>query len=282
MGDRIFDLIVYVVLACVGLLSLFPLLFVVSASLTPYGEVLKNGGYILLPKAITFGAYEQLFAHPRIFNSLWVTVVITVVGTALNLVLTVLMAYPLSRRDLPGRGPLLFVVLFTFLFSGGIIPTYLIVKATGLIDTIWALIIPNAIWSFNVLITKSFFETLPEEIFESARLDGASEYRILWQLVLPLSKPSLMVIGLFYAVGHWNEFLQAIFYITDRDLQPLQVVVREILMASQNPLENIDAMVPTVTMQMATVVFASLPVILVYPFIQKHFTKGLLLGSIKG
>jgi putative aldouronate transport system permease protein len=281
-GDRIFDWTVNLILVLVGLVALMPLLYVVSASVTPYGEVLKNGGYVLIPRAITFDAYKQLFDHPRIFNSVYITLFITVVGTLVNMVLTVLVAYPLSRRNLPGRGLFMFLVLVTILFSGGIVPTYLVVKATGLLDTVWAMIIPSAIASFNVLVMKGFFESLPDEILESARLDGASEYRILLQMVLPLSKPALMVVTLFYAVGHWNEFLQAILYITDRDLQPMQVVVREILMATQNPLQDIDALVPTVTMQMATVVFASVPIIVVYPFLQKYFTKGLLLGSIKG
>ncbi len=192
------------------------------------------------------------------------------------------MAYPLSRRNLPGRNFFLLMIVFTLLFSGGIIPTYLVVKSLGLLDSIWAMILPNAIWSFNVLIMKSFFEGLPEELFESARMDGAKEFRILLQIVTPLSIPVLLTVGLFYLVGHWNEFFQAIFYVTDRTLYPLQVVVREILMQSQQPLENAENMMPTQTMQMAAVMIASLPVIIIYPFLQKHFTKGMLLGSIKG
>ncbi|GBG11174.1 putative ABC transporter permease [Paenibacillus agaridevorans] len=144
------------------------------------------------------------------------------------------------------------------------------------------MILPNAVWSFNVLIMKSFFEGLPEELFESARMDGAKEFRILIQIVTPLSIPVLLTVGLFYLVGHWNEFFQAIFYVTDRTLFPLQVIVRELLMQSQQPLENAENMMPTQTMQMAAVMIASVPVIVIYPFLQKHFTKGMLLGSIKG
>jgi len=281
--DRIFDYIIYFFLALVGLSAIFPLLFVLSASLTPFGEVLKNGGYILIPKTLTFDAYKELLSQARIPKAFGVTVFITVVGTFINLILTTLMAYPLSRKKLPGRNFLLFIVVFTLLFNGGIVPTYLIVKGTGLINTIWAMIVPNAIWSFNVLIMKSFFENLPEDLFEAARIDGAKEFRILWQIVLPLSLPVMMTIGLFYMVGHWNEFFQAIMYVTDRTLQPLQVVVRDILLQNSDQLSaNVDNMVPTVTMQMAAVIIASVPIILVYPFIQKHFTKGMLLGSIKG
>lgn len=281
-ADRLFNGITYAVLSLVGLAAVIPILYVFSVSLTPYGEVLKNGGYVLFPKEITFEAYRKLFEGSTIMRSLLVTIWLTVMGTAVNLILTSFTAYGLSRKNLPGRSIFLYMVVFTLLFSGGIIPTYLIVKATGLLDSIWALILPNAISSFNVLLMKSFFENLPEELFESARIDGAREFRILRQIVVPLSKPTFITIGLFYAVGHWNQFFSAIMYVTDRSLYPLQVVVREILMMTQQPLESADHIVPTVTMQMSAVVIASLPVFIVYPFLQKHFTKGMLLGSIKG
>ncbi|MGG4033640.1 carbohydrate ABC transporter permease [Paenibacillus cisolokensis] len=282
LEDKIFNAVSYTILALVGLATVVPLLYVLSVSLTPYAEVLKNGGYVLFPKEITFNAYEKLLSNSAIPRAFQITIFVTVVGTAINLTLTALLAYPLSRKGMPGRRLFLFMVLFTLLFNGGIIPTYLIVKATGLIDTVWALIVPNAIWSFNVLVMKGFFENLPEEIFESARIDGAHEWRILLRIAVPLSIPSIMTIGLFYAVGHWNSFFAAIMYITDRSLFPLQVVVREILMMTQQPLENAEDMVPTVTMQMSAVIFASLPIIAVYPFLQKHFTKGMIIGSIKG
>lgn len=280
--DRLFNTFIYIILGLVGLAAVVPLLYVVSVSLTPYGEVLRNGGYVLIPKAVTFQAYMKILSASDIWSSFRVTLFITFVGTAISLIVTMLLAYPLSRKGLPYRKWFLFMIVLTLLFSGGIIPTYLIVKNTGLLDTVWALILPNAIWSFNVLIMKSFFENLPEELFESARIDGAGEFRILWQLVVPLSMPSIITIGLFYAVGQWNQFFQAIMYVTDRTLFPLQVVVREMLMLSQQAMENSENMVPTVTMQMSAVVVASLPIILVYPFLQKHLTKGMLLGSIKG
>ncbi|ACX65500.1 carbohydrate ABC transporter permease [Paenibacillus sp. FSL H8-0457] len=282
LDDKIFNAIIYVILGICGLVAILPILYVVSVSITPFGEVLRNGGFILFPKEITFSAYRTLLTESNIPKAFQITVLITVIGTAVNLVLTGLMAYPLSRRNLPGRNFFLLMIVFTLLFSGGLIPTYLVVKSMGLLDSIWAMILPNAVWSFNVLIMKSFFEGLPEELFESARMDGAKEFRILLQIVTPLSVPVLLTVGLFYLVGHWNEFFQAIFYVTDRTLYPLQVVVREILMQSQQPLENAENMMPTQTMQMASVMIASLPVIVIYPFLQKHFTKGMLLGSIKG
>lgn len=280
--DRIVNTVVVTILGLTALAAILPLMYVVSVSITPFSEVLKNGGFILIPKSITFSAYQKLFTETNIPRAFWITIFITVVGTIVNLILTSLMAYPLSRRNLPGRSFFLLMVVFTMLFSGGLIPTYLIVKSLGLLDSVWSMILPNAIWSFNILIMKSFFENLPEELFESARMDGAKEFRILWQIVLPLSIPSMLTIGLFYMVGHWNEFFQAIMYVTDRNLFPLQVVIREILMLTQQPLENAENMLPTETMQMAAVVSASLPIILVYPFIQKHFTKGMLMGSVKG
>ncbi|SFS65329.1 carbohydrate ABC transporter permease [Paenibacillus sp. BC26] len=281
-NDRIADTVVFVILLACGLAAIFPLLYVLSVSLTPFSEVLRNGGFILVPRSITFDAYRKLIMESNIPRAFGVTVLITVIGTILNMIITALMAYPLSRKQLPGRNFFLMMVVFTLLFSGGIIPTYLVVKSIGLLDSIWAMILPNLVWSFNVLIMKSFYESLPEELFESARMDGAKEFRILLQIVVPLSVPVTLTIGLFYMVGHWNEFFQAIMYVTDRNLFPLQVVVREILIQTQQPLENADNMTPSETLQMASVILASLPIIMVYPFMQKHFTKGMLLGSVKG
>jgi putative aldouronate transport system permease protein len=279
---RIFNSLVIVILFLVGFASIAPLLYVVSVSLTPYTEVLRNGGYVIIPKQLTFSAYQAIFRTPYMVNSMGVSVFITTVGTALNITLTLLMAYPLSRKNLPLRGLFMTMVVITLLFSGGIIPTYLIVKSTGLLNSIWALIIPSAISSFNLLIMKSFFERVPEELLESARMDGARELRILLQMLIPLSIPVLVTIGLFYGVAHWNQFFSAIMYITDRNLFPLQVIIKELLMLSQQTQENTEEVIPTVTLQMSAIIFATLPIAVVYPFLQKHFTQGMLLGSLKG
>lgn len=280
--DKIFDAVVYSILVLVGLAVLFPLFFVLSVSVTPMSEVLKNGGFIVFPKNITFVAYRELLGDQAIPRAFLVTVFITVIGTAVNMALTTLMAYPLSRKTLPGRSFFLLIILITMLFSGGLIPLYLTVKATGLLNSVWAMIIPGAVGAFNILIMKSFFENLPEELFDSVRIDGAKELRILLQIVLPLSVPVMLTIGLFYAVGHWNEFFQAIMFITNRELYPIQVIVRDFLTMAQNPIENVDTPVPSESVQMAAVIVACAPIIVVYPFIQKHFTKGMLIGSIKG
>jgi putative aldouronate transport system permease protein len=281
-SDRLFNALMYVTLLLVSIAAIFPMLYVVSVSITPYTELLRNGGFIVIPRSVTFAAYRELFHQPYILSAFNITVFITVVGTAINLILTTLMAFPLSRKDLPGRNIVLMMVVLTLLFSGGIIPTYLIVKDTGLLDSVWSMIIPNAIWSFNVLIMKSFFENLPEEIMESARMDGSSEYGLLIKIVVPLSVPVMFTLGLFYLVGHWNEFYHAIMYVTKPDIQPLQVVIRNMLMQAHSQVESVDETIPTMTLQMAAVVYASLPIIVFYPFIQKHFSKGIIIGAIKG
>lgn len=281
--DRLINGIVYTLLLAVGLTAVFPMLYVVAVSLTPYAELLKNGGYVIIPKAITFEAYRHLLADSDLPRAFGVTVFLTTVGSVINLIGITSMAYPLSRRQLPGRSFWLMYIFFTMLFSGGLIPTYLIVKQTGLVNTVWAMIIPGAIVTFHVLIMKTFFENIPSELFESARIDGARELRILLSLVVPLSLPVILTIALFNMVSHWNTFFNAIMYVTDTTLHPLQVVVRRMLLeTAQDQNASADQVVPTVTLKMAAVVLVSLPMIVVYPFIQKHFTKGMMIGAIKG
>src|SRR5690606_4212099 len=185
--------------------------------------------FVVIPKQITLESYAAFLNDSLIPRAYRVTVFITVVGTALNLVLTALMAYPLSKSYLPGRTVLLFLVAFTLLFNGGVVPTYLVVKMTGLVNSVWSMIIPSIVWSFNLLIMKTFFEGLPKELDEAARIDGAGEITILWKIILPLSMPVMATVGLFYAVGHWNEFFQAIMYIHNNEKYPLQVILRNIL-----------------------------------------------------
>jgi putative aldouronate transport system permease protein len=277
-----FDVLVYLILALLVISVIFPFMYVLSVSLTPLSEVLKNGGFVAFPRKLTLEAYSAFIHDPTIPRAYGVTIFITVVGTLLNLLITTMMAYPLSKSRLPGRNILLFLVAFTLLFNGGVVPTYLVVKATGLINSVWSLIIPSLVWSFNLLIMKTFFENLPESLDEAARIDGAGELRILWTIVLPLSLPIFATIGLFYAVGHWNEFFQAIMYVNDTSKYPLQVVLKTILINSMLPPMDIESVLPTQSLQMAAVVLSAVPIIIVYPFIQKYFTQGVLLGGIKG
>jgi putative aldouronate transport system permease protein len=281
-GDRISGAAINLILVLVGVLSLFPLLFVVSMSLTPYSEVIKNGGFVVIPKSVTFEAYKYLFQTKELPQSMLVSLFTATVGTAINLILTMLGAYSLSRRTLHGRKVILLMIVFTMLFNGGLVPTYLLIQSLGMLNTVWALIIPSAVATYNLLIMKTFFEGLPEELFESARMDGAGELKVLFRIVVPLSIPSLMTVGLFYAVANWNSFFSAVLYISDPHLNPLPIVVRKLLLLSNSVDNATDDVVPTPTLQMASVIIASLPVLVVYPFIQKYFTKGVLIGAIKG
>lgn len=281
-GDRIFDTCITIGLILVMLAAILPLLVVLSASLTPYAEILKNGGYSPLPRSITLDGYRAVLADTRLQQGFVVSVFITLVGTTINMMISILFAYPLSQPHLPGRRGLIFFAILTTLFNAGIIPTFLVVQATGLLNTVWAMIIPGAVSVFNVLILKAFFEGIPSSLFEAARVDGLGEWRILLQIVLPLSLPVLMTIGLFYAVGQWNTFMTAVLYVRDASLQPLQVVLRDLLTeASADAPAEAGTVVPTVTYRMAAVVLTALPMVVVYPFIQKYFRHGVLLGSVK-
>lgn len=285
-GERIANLINYILLILLAFATLFPVLYVLSVSLTPLGVVSKHGGFLIIPRQITFDAYRYIFSQKFIPRAYLNTIIITALGTTINMTLTTLMAYPLSRKRLPGRNLLLVFVLIPMLFSGGLVPLFILVKNLGIINTYWAVTLPLAISTFNLLILKGFFEGLPQELFESAHLDGASELAILVRIVLPLSKPVLATLSLFYGVMHWNGFYYALMFLTDRNLQPLQVVLRDMLsdaMAREmgEVLEYVD-LLPGETLKMAAVLVSIVPLLMVYPFLQRYFTKGMLLGSIKG
>jgi len=281
-GDKRFDAFLYVFLGFCGFLCLFPLMYVVSVSLTPYAEVLKNGGFVVIPKKITLDGYKLFINNGRMVSAYGVTIFITVVGTVLNIVLTLLLSYPLSKRDLPFSRFVMFYTLFTMLFSGGMIPKYLIVKDLKLINTIWSLILPIAIAPYNVILMRTFFRALPEDLFEAAVIDGAGETRTLISIAVPLAIPSVMTNVMFYAVMHWNTFMSALLYVTRQDLQPLQVVLYNIISGAEQQIEAAEYDAPTETLKMAAVVLTALPIIIVYPFIQKYFTSGMLVGAIKG
>ncbi len=285
-GERVFDAVIIVILALFALTVIIPFWYVVVMSLTPLEVWSTTKGAFFPPiDKITFAGYEQLLTSSRLPRSFAVSIGITVVGTALNLIVTTMMAYPLSLSHFRLRGPILLAVLFTLLFSGGLIPTYILVRDLRLMDTYWALILPGLVSAWNLLVMKAFFESLPPELRDAARVDGASDWQVFRQIVLPLSKPVLATIGLFYAVAHWNEFFNAILYIQSSEKQPLQVILRELL-SSGNMNEfvdiNVRAVMPTQSLRAAAVIIALIPMLMVYPFLQRHFTKGVLLGSIKG
>ena len=281
-NDTVFEVFVFLLVLLVGLVCLVPVMYVVSVSLTPIEEKLRSGGFLLIPRKITFSAYRQVLGGKEFLPALWVTVKVMVIGTFLQLVATLLFAYPLSRTNLPGRKLITKLVVFTMLFSAGMIPLYLVVKGTHLLNTLWSMIIPSLINVYNLIIMKALFEGLPGELFESARIDGAGEMTVLLKVALPLSMPIIMTIGLYYGVEQWNTYMRAVLYVSKDSLQPLQVVLRRLLAmaASTDILE--EEIIPTETLQMANVVLSTLPLVCIYPFIQKYFVRGTLAGAVKG
>lgn len=282
--EKIWEIVIYFILIVIAIVTLFPFLYVLLVSVTPTVELPNVSKNILyFPKQVDFTAYNQIFQTDTIPQGFKISLFITVVGTLLSLLITVLTAYPLSRKNLPGREVLLFMIVFTMLFNGGLIPTYLVVKSLRLIDKIWALIIPSLVSAFNLIIIKNYFLTIPDSLEESVKLDGANDFVILFKIMLPLSAPMLATIALFYAVGYWNSFFNAILYINNTRLYPLQVVLRRILFSATGDLildiETHKASMLAV--RMAVIAVTTIPILMVYPFLQKYFTQGILLGSIK-
>lgn len=278
LGSRIFDAANIIFLTLFAIITVLPFIYVISSSfsITP----------ALIPKKFTLEAYQYIFSAKTFSQSLLVSVYITVVGTLIQLTLTSLMAYGLSYRHVPGRSIILLMVIFTMLFSGGMIPTYFVVRSTGLLNTLWALMIPNAISAFYLIILKNFFQAIPDELKESAKIDGAHDVVVLFRIVAPLSLPALAAFGLFYSVGIWNQYFNAILYITDSNKYPVQVILRQLIILAYGTIGDTTDMeeVPYYgqSIRMAVIVVATVPIMLVYPFLQKHFAKGVLLGSVKG
>jgi putative aldouronate transport system permease protein len=279
-SEKIYQFVIASILILIGILCLFPVLYVVSVSLTPYEEYLRQSGVVLFPKKITFEAYKQFWDEPYVLRCFINTVLISTLGTALNVIVTVLMAYPLSKKDLVFKKFFTIFALIPLLITGGMVPTYLIVKNTGLLNSLAALVIPTLVSPYILLITKSFFSSIDRSLFESARIDGAGELRVLFSIALPVSKPIMATIGLMYGVAHWNTYFSSLMYNSESTLRTLQVVLREMLNRANKM--DADIAVPTRTLQMAGVVVSAVPIIIVYPFLQKYFTQGIMLGAVKG
>lgn len=288
-GDRIFNVINYVVLILVTLVVLYPLVFVLSASFSDPQTVLR-GEMLLWPKGINLNSYEKIFQNKDIISGFTNTLIYTTLGTAINLVMTILAAYPLSRRDFVGRNGIMALLVFTMFFSGGLIPTYLLIKNLGMLNTLWVMIIPNAVSIWNIIIMRTFFQqSIPHELQEAATIDGCSNIQILTRIILPLSMPTIAVTILFYAVGHWNAFFNALLYLTDKDKFPLQLVLREILIQGQtndmvkmSTESAIKQQREVEGIKYAVLVVANIPVLVLYPFLQRYFVKGVMIGAIKG
>lgn len=288
-SDLLFTIANTSLLILISLVILYPLVRVVSFSFSS-GEAIASGSVGLWPVGFNLKAYRKVFEYGPILVGYANSLFYATAGTLVNVIMTLIAAYPLSRRDLPGRGIILSLFLFTMMFSGGIIPTYLLVQSLGLYNTRLAMIIPNAISVWNLLIAVAFFRTsIPHELYEAGQIDGASDFRYFVQIVLPLSTPVIAVLALFFAVSHWNQFFDALLYLGDADLYPLQLVLRQILVQNQfdpSMMSDIEEAAKRQEMQdlikYAVIVVASVPVMAAYPFVQRYFVKGITLGAVKG
>ncbi|AIQ49240.1 ABC transporter permease [Paenibacillus sp. FSL R7-0273] len=285
LGGRVFAAVNFTLLALIALITVLPFVHVVAGSFTTSAEIAASK-FVLIPKVWSLEAYKFIFSTDTIFKAMGVSIGVTLIGTLFSMFITALMAYGLSRRDLDGRNVVNFLVVFTMLFHGGMIPTFLVVKELGLIDSYAALILPSAISAFNMIILKNFFQNIPEGLEESAKIDGCNDFGILFRIVLPLSMPAIATISLFYAVTYWNTYMSAILYLDDSAKWPIQVLLRQIvvLASGMDHSATLDAAVPPPdqSIKMAVIVVATLPILMVYPFLQKHFAKGAMLGSMKG
>ncbi|MFE5320888.1 carbohydrate ABC transporter permease [Paenibacillus sp. NPDC056579] len=287
-GDKIFLIGIYLFLIIVLLTILVPLLHIVSASFSNPMDV-TSGKVWIWPVNPTLLGYKAVFDNNQIWWGYWNSIVYTVLGTVISVVLTVMIAYPLSRKTFYGRNVLMILIAFTMLFSGGLIPLYLVVKSLNMVDTRWALLLPQALAVWQIIIARTFFQTtIPDELAEAAELDGCSDMGFLIKIVLPLSKPIIAVMVLMYAVGQWNAYFDALIYLKSQSLFPLQLVLRNILILNtetgnnSNLQEMLARQGMKDLMKYSLIVVASLPVLIIYPFVQKHFVKGMMIGSIKG
>lgn len=283
ISSRVFDVIVYTLLVLVALVTIIPFLQVVTISMSP-PEVVASYGLHLFPTKIDMEGYRSIFKYKLLWSSYYNTIVRTALGTGLSMVLYIVGAYPLSKRYLPNRRFWMFFVIFTMYFSGGMIPSYLLINNwLKLSNTLWALILPPAMSAYNLIIVRNFFESIPDSLEESARIDGARETTVLFKIVVPLSKPVLATVALWCMVSHWNAWYDCMLYIRDDARYVLQYTLQRILLDGQvQDLDNIGAKVNTETMKMASIVVSILPIMVVYPFVQKYFTKGVMIGAVKG
>lgn len=289
MTDQLFIILVYVFLTLILLVILLPLLYVVSASFSDPSAVVA-GEVWLWPVRPTLRGYEAVFKNPKILSGFVNSFFYMIVGTIVNIAMTILCAYPLSRREFRARGVLSGIIVFTMFFSGGLVPTYMVVNNLGLVNTRAAMIIPIALSVWNVIICRTFIQAnIPDALYEAAGLDGCTPFSFLWRVVVPLSTPVIAVLALYYGVSHWNSYFNAFIYLKDSSLMPLQIVLREILVLNKvdpSMIVDVDAMVAkqglTDLLKFAVIVVASVPVMVIYPFVQKYFVKGVMVGALKG
>lgn len=284
-ASKAFDVFNYALLAIVGMVMFYPMFYVFIVSISS-AEFINKGMVTLFPRGINFEAYKIVFQNKQIWNSYLNTLLYTTVGTIINLICTAMCAYPLSRKDFYGRGPLTFFVTMTMFVSGGMIPLYLVVSQLKLLNSIWAIVLPPAISTYNMIIMRTSFATIPDSLVESAYLDGANDIQILAKIILPLSKPIMATMTLFYAVSHWNSYFPAMIYLNDQKKYPVQVIMRDIVIAGDFTQQGGDVSgslnVVATNYKYAVIIISVIPILLVYPLLQKHFTKGVMVGAVKG
>lgn len=286
-SDRVFSVINISFMLLLMVLTVYPLIYVLFASISEPSQMIKHTGLLLWPLGFNLGAYKMVIDNPIILSGYRNTLVYVLLGTMINLVMTCLGAYVLSRKKFMLKHFMTFFIVFSMFFSGGLIPTFLVVKALGLYNSMWALLIPSAINTFNLIIMRTSFMGIPESMEEAAIMDGANDFTILLKVVLPLSLPVVAVMVLFYGVSHWNSWFSAMIYIRNRSLYPLQLVLREILIASSTEnmmtgVDNMDKEPVSLIVKYATIVVATVPILVIYPFLQRYFVKGVMIGAIKG
>lgn len=279
---------VYTICILAGVLTIVPFLYVVAGSFATEKELVERA-FFIIPRTISTNAYKYITADGSIFRGLANSFFIMIVGTVINMAFTTTLAYPLSKSYLKGRNTILNMIIVTMLFSGGMIPNYLVVKGLGLLDSYWALMLPGAVNAFNLIIVKNFFQELPHELEEAAKIDGCSDVGIFTRIILPLSKPALASVGLFYAVSHWNDFFNSLIYLNSTKKFPVQIILRQIVLLAQGASadgSSIDfgagGTPPEQAVKMAATVAATIPILLVYPFVQKYFEQGVMVGAVKG
>lgn len=287
--DRIFHIINGMIMAFIAIIMVYPLYYIVLASVTD-PTVVNSGKLLLYPEKIYLEGYKAAFEYKQLFTGFFNSIVYTFMGTVISIVLTIPGAYALSRKDLRGRNMVMFIFSFTMFFSGGMIPTYMLVNKLGFIDTIWAMVFPGALSVYNLIVVRTFFQTtIPDELLEAAKMDGCSDLRFFWSIALRLSGAIVAVMVLFYAVGQWNAYFNAIMYLNSRSKMPLQAVLRDLLILNTvtneltiDATETVDRMMRADQLKYCVIIISTVPMMILYPFIQKHFTKGVMIGSIKG
>ncbi len=287
-GEIVFQAFDLLLLTAFAFACVYPFIYVLFASLSDPARIVAHRGILVAPLGFSLGPYRMVFENPHILSGYKNTLIVLVAGTSINLFLTSLGAYGLSRRRIALRDALMFLIVFTMMFRGGLIPLYLQVGSLGLVDTRWSLILPSAVSAWNLVIMRTYLLSLPESLEESARIDGAGDWTILFRVVLPLAMPVVAVMTLFYGVHHWNSWFHAMLFLRDRALYPLQLILREILIANDTRsmttslISSVDEEQVGETIKYATIVVATLPILCAYPLLQKYFVKGVMIGAIKG